>query len=434
MKSSLYNVFFPYRQVNIIYNTLWNTSAVTKKEEKEICDILKRYESDATMSNEDENILSILKSRKFLVDDWIDEKEVISQRIYATNHDNEKLEIIVVPTLACNFRCWYCYEKHDVKTRISRNEVRNIVKYVERQISEKKLKEVSISFFGGEPFLCYETVMLPLLKQAYKICNDKGVRLVASATTNASLITEERLSTLITLGWNFMQITLDGNKSRHDMVRYSGRGKGSYDTIINNVAMALCHHIRILLRINISEDTHLDVEQLLQSFCFLQGDEKDFLTFHIQRVWQAPKEVEDIVSDIVAKIRLKGFRCVYVYSNPSSIWNSCYADKENEIVVNPKGEIFKCTARDFSRGQVEGVLNDEGVITWNGLHKTRESNSVFENTECSKCSILPICGGGCSQKLLESKHNQCPRFLTTDEKIGYARKVFLEKMENRERI
>lgn len=429
MKRSLYTIIIPYRNVNIIYNTLWNTSVITKKSRQEINNLLDRCSTAVGRGGVNINVQSLFSSHKFILDEEVDEKAYIRERLYVINHNAELLEIIVVPTLACNFKCWYCYESHGDKTRISKNEVDNIAKYVGRRLAEdNRVKKVSLSFFGGEPFLCYDSVMLPLLEQVHALCESRNVSFTASATTNASLVNEKRLAELKPLGWDFMQITLDGNKNRHDKVRFSAQGKGSYDIIINNVLMALRYGIRIMLRINVSEETNLDVEQLLQSFNKLNETERKQLTFQIQRVWQSPKEVDQTISEIVGKIRLAGYSCKSVYSNPSSIWNTCYADKENEIVVNPRGEIFKCTARDFSKGQVEGVLTAEGKIAWNELHGKRIRISALDNAACSQCPILPICVGGCSQKLLEGKQGTCPQSLTDGEKIDYALKVYLEKV------
>lgn len=429
MKKSNYIMVIPYRNINIVYNTLWNTSFITKMSHKDIVNSINGCLSLNENSDNDSDCFEFYKTYKFIVGEEIDEKAYIREKLYATNHDAELLDIIVVPTLACNFRCWYCYENHSDKTRISRNELGNIAKYVERRLDEdNRIKKVSVSFFGGEPFLCYDSVVLPLLEQAHSTCESRNISFTASATTNASLISEKRLAELKPLGWDLMQVTLDGNKNRHDKVRFSAQGKGSYDLIVTNVLMALRYGIRIILRINVSEETNLDVGQLLQSFRKLSEAERMLMTFQIQRVWQSPEEVDHTISEIVRKIRLAGFSCKSIYSIPPSIWNTCYADKENEIVVNPRGEIFKCTARDFSKGQVEGVLTTEGTIVWNELHEKRKSLSPLNIDVCSKCPILPICVGGCSQKLLEGEKNRCPQSLTDVGKIDYARKVYLEKV------
>jgi uncharacterized protein len=81
--------------------------------------------------------------------------------------------------------------------------------------------------------------------------------------------------------------------------------------------------------------------------------------------------------------------------------NSCYADKKNEAVINYNGDVYKCNARDFTEDKKEGILNESGIIIWNERHEVRKK-SLLKNKRCKSCSILPICGGGCSQVSLEN--------------------------------
>ena len=84
--------------------------------------------------------------------------------------------------------------------------------------------------------------------------------------------------------------------------------------------------------------------------------------------------------------------------------SSCYADKRYQATINYNGEVFKCTARDFTNNTGEGYLTTEGSVVWNEKYEKRLS-SKFKNPPCKECRILPICGGGCSQQALESNGN-----------------------------
>lgn len=87
-----------------------------------------------------------------------------------------------------------------------------------------------------------------------------------------------------------------------------------------------------------------------------------------------------------------------------TVRNSCYADKKNQSVINYNGDVYKCNARDFNQKNKEGVLNEDGEIVWNEQHNKRLV-SKLNNKPCLECSILPICGGGCSQMIVESEGN-----------------------------
>lgn len=92
--------------------------------------------------------------------------------------------------------------------------------------------------------------------------------------------------------------------------------------------------------------------------------------------------------------------------------NSCYADKENEAVINYNGNVYKCNARDFTDESKEGFLDENGNIIWNDTHLIR-CNSLLKNERCKNCSVFPICGGGCSQQAFE--HQDKKYCIHTDE-------------------
>lgn len=68
--------------------------------------------------------------------------------------------------------------------------------------------------------------------------------------------------------------------------------------------------------------------------------------------------------------------------------------------INYNGEIFKCTARDFTDSTGEGRVDVDGSIVLNDRYEKR-LNAKFNNPPCRECRILPLCGGGCSQQALE---------------------------------
>lgn len=79
----------------------------------------------------------------------------------------------------------------------------------------------------------------------------------------------------------------------------------------------------------------------------------------------------------------------------------CYADSENEVVVNYDGNLFRCTARDFITERAEGKLLPSGELQMNELSKKR-TDIKFGNNYCRGCVVYPLCLGGCSQNKIEN--------------------------------
>ncbi len=426
MKTSQYNILIPYKGNIIVYNTLWNSFILVDSKNK-LLDYISGKENVNDISS---NVPSIIMQKNIVVEDSTDEKNQIRTLLTNNVYDEKEMEIIIMPTLGCNFRCWYCYETHDNRMeKMSSHDICNIVKYIEKKMEFSPLtKVISIRFFGGEPFLYFDEVIKPLLEDIEKVAIKYHVDYVASATTNASLIKPSYLKFMKSHNFKYLQITLDGNKERHNRIRFAHSGDNSYDVIVGNIKESISVGIRVTLRLNISEHTELDVKRLLADFDDVA--DKELIVFSIYKVWQSKEEVNAIVDKIVGEIRNSGFHCTSYYSTPSSLWSICYADKENEIVIKPGGYIYKCTARDFSQERVEGRLNEYGEIMWNKQHKKRQETSVFDNKACMNCKIMPICIGGCRQKHIEhNDNNTCIYHMDELSKVEYARKVFMDKLE-----
>ena len=60
------------------------------------------------------------------------------------------LHLVVLPTEACNFRCFYCYEDFKL-ARMREDVVRGLERLLEARAPS--LEHLSISWFGGEPLL-----------------------------------------------------------------------------------------------------------------------------------------------------------------------------------------------------------------------------------------------------------------------------------------
>lgn len=169
---------------------------------------------------------------------------------------------------------------------------------------------------------------------------------------------------------------------------------------------------------------------MLKDFEDLDVTKRELLVFSVHKVWQEDLSVYDIVEEIVSEIKASGYKCVNYFSFPSSIWNTCYADKPNHLTINPNGKVYKCTACNFSEEHIEGILTSDGRISWNALHKKRLQASPLNIKACKECSILPICVGGCSQRLIESNSPiECPLGMTLIQKQKHAYRILSEKLE-----
>lgn len=430
MKKSKFNVFIQYKGYYIGYNTLYETVILLVEKLYLLVkdNIENEYLSEIGLIHP--QLKQELIDKKFYIENDIDELSIISKTISKTNNDSSIFEVVINPTINCNFNCWYCYEDHKDKSKIEQNDIRNIISLINNKIyNDNKVQLIKLQWFGGEPLLHYKDVMKPILTEVNKAIKETNKNLFSGITTNGFLINKEMLDFLWLNNHKFFQITLDGNRDRHNSIRYLYKGSNTYDKIIKNIILCIEKGFRVSLRLNLSEDTNLCVDDLLADFQNISENAKNLLWFSVHKVWQAPDEVEKTIESVVSQIREKGFNSSTYFSSPTTINSTCYADKTNSLVINPNGKIFKCTARDYTNENVEGVLLPNGEVEWNELHKKRIKLSALDYKECSICKILPICNAGCSQKKIENPNGFCPCNYDEDIKIKYAKNVLLEKIE-----
>lgn len=144
-----------------------------------------------------------------LVNDDLDEGREVDKLILETDFDKSMLEVIINPTLDCNFKCWYCYENHIPESCMSEETQAALVSLIEKRLDRcKETKECQLSFFGGEPLMRFHEVVQPLISKTSLICEKRGVRLSLQFTTNANLLDDEMIGFLRQFPASF-QITLD---------------------------------------------------------------------------------------------------------------------------------------------------------------------------------------------------------------------------------
>lgn len=246
----------------------------------------------------------------------------------------------------------------------------------------------------------YHTVVMPLLKYAKEICQNRSIGYGAHFTTNASLLTDKMISKMkelnIPIGF---QITLDGNRKSHDSIRCTKTGKPTFDTIVANIHKLLQNGFKVSLRINYTAanlDTNYDI---IDEFKDLTDGMRKLFDVHFQQVWQDISNVSKTFSKVeeVQGAFNKQKLCNYTGLLKSC---SCYADCENNVVINYNGDIYKCTARDFVAENREGVLCKDGNIVFNDRYKKR-MQTKHSLAICKQCNVFPICAAMCSQHALE---------------------------------
>lgn len=338
--------------------------------------------------------------RGFYVADNTNEFQKLKNYCEEILRDARSFFLIVNPTINCNLSCWYCYEKHEA-SKMNEETFQNVSSFIKNKI-ESGIEAFTLGFFGGEPLMMYKSIVKPLVDYTYNVCRHEGVRFGIAFTTNGTLLTKSMIEELCRYSTPSFQITLDGNEGFHNKVRYFANQKGTYSLIMQNIKMLLEHDCHVRLRINYTKDNVKTLHEILQDAISLYGEHKNRIEFDFHRVWQ-DRDQERVLPEIKVyadELFEKGFMAFYDEYN--GIRNACYADKMNTAVINYNGDVFKCTAKDFTKENREGVLLNGGEIKWENSQEYRMSLKL-KNPKCHHCSIAPMCGGGCSRYILEKE-------------------------------
>lgn len=351
---------------------------------------------------------SYLIEEGFIISDDIDEVEKVKKISKSIDENETSFLLTINPTMNCNFKCWYCYETHVKTSNFSQDMIERVGKFIERTTQKEKMSLFQLSFFGGEPLLYFKRDVVPVIKKLQKECIANSVDYSVSFTTNGYLIDEFFMdffkSHKITPS---LQITLDGYKEKHDLVRYVNAKKGSYQEIIKNIKILITNHFFVRLRVNYTSENIDDTYKIAEEFIDIPSDiKKKYLLIDFHRVWQDSQNdsINDIVEENLDRIKENGILTKHM--TPDNVRNSCYADKRNSAVINYNGDLFKCTARDFTTAKRSGYIDEEGVLIWENDYLEKRMNVKFKNKPCLSCRLLPICNGGCSQHAMEAQDDE----------------------------
>lgn len=399
MKQSKYNTIVSLGKQQVLYNTITNKFVV-------LSDAIKEALKCETVSP-----LSLkLESNNYLVKDDVDEKQMIESLFVQRCFSSKVYQLTLNTSLDCNLCCWYCYETHAKKTNMSLELVKNILLHLEIKSQADPFKILELSFFGGEPLLNYKAIKA--LLEGVKMLSERfDFDIHLTFVTNGTLINQKYVELLKEFKVRF-QITIDGNKDTHNNTRkYKSKllGTDSYGRIMDNLKLLNEQEAEFyfIVRVNYETDTLKSISKLMADLEFL---DKRRTALSLHRVWQHKATEEDsaLLIDAINYINSMGF-VVSTFPLATNLEN-CYADNYNQAIINYDGNVYKCTARDFSSEQPSGKLNSLGLIEWNApLLLDRLALDIPQ--KCKDCLLLPSCTGICSQKKVEAKDNEqipCP--------------------------
>jgi uncharacterized protein len=409
MKASRYNRLLATGEGGVLaFNGLSAALLRIRPEKREAFErVLAR--PDAAATDEERRFVDTLREKKFLLDDGLDELAHLAALNHGHRFGAKLLSLSLAPTLACNFRCDYCFERPSA-ARMSEETQSALLGFADRRM--RGADDVSVTWFGGEPTLCLETI--ERVQAGLKDLADRhGARLLPGGiVTNGWLLDRGSAERLKGAGVVTAQVTLDGPREVHDARRKLPDGRGTFDRIVGNLT-AVADVLRVAVRVNVDDRNAGSASEVVRELRRLGLLGK--VEVHFAQVRPSAGTCADLsdrhdsvegfalrVTELYRGLLHDGFEEVeYPTASPGGC---CGADCDRAFVVAPDGMLFKCW-EEISDGEAASV----GTVFSDATTPAQRDNLdrylgriPLASAECRDCDVLPLCMGGCPRDVVRA--------------------------------
>ena len=325
----------------------------------------------------------------FIIPMEIDEIQRLKDDAQENLKQADYLYISIFTTLACNYRCVYCFEKDQLcQTEYMTIETADeIINFIKKQYEKHQFtKPLKIKWFGGEPLL-----NMKIIRYISKSLIDNNIKFYAKMYTNGRLLTKEIAEELKSLNViDEVVIPIDGLATTYSKLKKCK--KEDFYTVLDNIKE--CENIlKIIIHINVSEASKADVKPLMD----LIRNQYD-IKARIKIAAIAPQNTQVITNE--NSIDFKEHQKSIDIINDGPIYirrrtTGCEARLLNYYVIGTKGELYFC---EHLVGQQQYIV---GSIS-NNYEIVDRRNTIWDNDkiidDCNKCVLLPICLGKCTSQ------------------------------------
>jgi len=401
----------------LLWNTFKGTMSVFKPEQKSsIEQLLTRRGFEARPLG----MIKYLYDRGFLVKEGTDEYRRFQLGFGEQHYRTDRLELFLLASEDCNFRCQYCYE--DFARGTMQPGVRTGVKNLVRKAASR-LSTLSIAWFGGEPLYGFPAIA-ELAPFFVEIAEEYNIRLSCNMTTNGYLLTPEVAEKLLSWRIDRYQITLDGPPEDHDRSRPTRDGQGSFDVILHNLVALRdrAEDYSVDIRVNFDRKNYPHLGKFLELIEEkFRGDARFKLRFRAVGRWGGPNdeqlevcgidESKRVQMEMKSEARRRGLNVSEDLRDVKGLGAQvCYAARPYNFVIGASGKVMKCTVElDKNDRNVVGYLTEDGEIEMDRDRLALWTEPAFEgDTKCQKCVVLPVCQGVfCPLIRIESDKSPC---------------------------
>ncbi len=407
MKISKYTKLIKLEDRHFIYNSISNFLCEIDNDLFLILNFKRETKGNINYDEiDDAETWELLITRKIITKNENDDLLQITSSFEMMRRASQSMNLTIAPTMDCNFSCHYCFETKK-KGAMDSKIVENIINYVNNM---EQIKEVFVTWFGGEPLLQPEIIN----QISVGIANSDKYKYSAQIITNGYYLTATNLKMLLKNKVKHVQISLDGIFEEHNKTRFSKTDKDSFSKIIKNIDYFHMSDFDLILALRINLDSkNLHTYEKIHDY-FTNKYKND------NRISFAPAFIQDTtkknnkttINDFEEKLhfwkntsKFDSSKNCFFY--PDNKVNECSVRNYNSWAIDSEGLVYKCWEIIGNEEYAVGTIGEKGININNEvlLRRYLFGANHLESNRCRDCFSLPVCNGGCPHKRIENEFN-----------------------------
>lgn len=426
LKQSYYNMtaYVPEEDAFVLYNTHNQAMTVLDSDEKAALDAIESQEPSSDFAE-------TLVEQGFVTDDPEAEAEYLFYQYNKYKFNDRVLELLIMPTMECNFNCAYCFE-HDRTGKMTPEVQRAVVDFVKDQYANRPFKTLKVSWYGGEPLLAID-VIENLSHELIAFCDEKAIEYWAVLISNSYLATPDIAAKLVE--WRVFTdlVTIDGVGEVHDCHRCLKSGEPNFDVLMENV--------QGMLKAGMAVEPHSvtdrsNLESCLELAKMLHADGMTMKCGHLSDFGGGNSDNVTEQFDLLTRSEYAD-ACfdMLMAQNPTAddfaaafepLHIGCGAPIDRYYEIDELGNAYKCGSNINPDAILFNICEPPEQRTINRKVITHycNYNPVAKGSACRTCSCLPICQGGCYNKRIHNTSTCHPmKFIGEKYLLGYYRSL-----------
>ncbi len=314
--------------------------------------------------------------------------------------------LTICPTMGCNFDCPYCFEDH-YAGKMEPDVQDDVVALAKRMLDASGGKNISVSWFGGEPLLACD-IIESLSERLMALAEECGGEYRASIITNGYLLTQDTVDLLDRCKVASAQVTIDGMGATHDATRRLANGGPTFERITTNLRSCKIP-FKVNVRHNVHEGNRAEMDELQAFIGQLAEESGNKLHYYPAPV--AGSEAADERGEQVNLLCGTHASEVGVRQEAGRFHagrgHYCGAHNLWSVGIDAQGNLQKCWEAVDKPDISFGTAHDWDPTDPFATASNPDNLTMFLNTavpiadeECRECVWLPTCVGGCPYKRL----------------------------------